>query len=214
MYKDSPRGWIPLDWEAKLLDDLAIRGSGHTPNKSRPDFWDGGIAWVSLADSSRLDRLYISETEKEISQAGINNSSAVLHPAGVVILSRDAGVGKSAITTSPMAVSQHFMCWRCDGRLDNHFLYYWLQYKKREFENIASGSTIPTIGLRFFRYYRIAAPTSIDEQRAISSVLLAADNDIFATEDQVRKLRKQKLGLMHDLLTGRVRVKVAEPATT
>ena len=32
-----------------------------------------------------------------------------------------------------MAVSQHFMCWRCDERLDKYFLYYWLQYKKRMF---------------------------------------------------------------------------------
>ena len=47
---------------------------------------------MSLADSERLDRIYISETDKEISHLGLANSSAVLHPAGTVVLSRDAGV--------------------------------------------------------------------------------------------------------------------------
>ncbi|MEH1784991.1 hypothetical protein [Nostoc sp.] len=55
--------------------------------------------------------------------AGIANSSAVLQPLGAVILSRDAGVGKSAITKDVMAVSQHLMAWHCGSQLDNHFLY-------------------------------------------------------------------------------------------
>ena len=191
LYKESPFGWIPKAWSAELLDRLSLRGSGHTPNKNQPDFWNGGIKWVSLADSWRLDRLYISETDKEISQLGIENSSAVLHPPGIVVLSRDAGVGKSAITTCSMAVSQHFMCWRCGPQLDNHYLYYWLQYRKREFENIATGSTIPTIGLRFFRYYRINVPTDVEEQKQIGLALLSVDHTIFSLEADVGKLHQK-----------------------
>ncbi len=207
LYHQTPLGWLPKEWEADLLDKLSERGSGHTPDRHRPDFWNGGIKWVSLADSWRLDRLYISETDKEISNAGIANSSAVLHPPGIVVLSRDAGVGKSAITTSSMAVSQHFMCWRCGPNLDNHFLYYWLQSQKRIFENIATGTTIPTIGLRFFKHYRIAAPLDVKEQQRIGSILQSTDANIFALEDDLAKLRQQKQGLMQDLLTGRVPLK-------
>jgi len=206
LYKESPLGWIPKEWEAELLDSLAQRGSGHTPNKNHPEFWDGGIKWVSLADSWRLDRVHISETDKEISEQGIGNSSAVLHPPGIVVLSRDAGVGKSAITTCSMAVSQHFMCWRCGPQLDNYYLYYWLQDKKREFENIATGSTIPTIGLRFFKHYRINVPREIEEQKQIGETLLSLDQSIFELENDANKLKSVKHGLMHDLLTGRVRM--------
>ncbi len=127
LYKESPLGWIPKEWKTVLLDEVANRGSGHTPSKNHPEYWNGGIKWVSLADSWRLDRVHISDTDQNISQAGIDNSSAVLHPPGIVVLSRDAGVGKSAVTTTEMAVSQHFMCWRCGPRLNNYFLYYWLQ---------------------------------------------------------------------------------------
>lgn len=206
IYQDSPLGLIPKAWKVDLLDALAKRGSGHTPNRHTPNFWNGGIKWVSLADSANLDQLYISETEKEISLLGIESSSAVLHPAGIVVLSRDAGVGKSAITTCPMAVSQHFMCWLCGPELDNHYLYYWLQDQKRVFENISTGTTIPTIGLGFFRRYKIAVPTDMDEQQKIRASLLSSEENLSALQNDLAKLRQQKQGLMHDLLTGRVRV--------
>lgn len=190
-----------------LLDSLAVRGSGHTPNKQQPVYWNGGIKWVSLADSRKLDDLCISNTDKEISELGLKNSSAVLHPAGTVILSRDAGVGKSAILGHEMAISQHFIAWRCKPtKLNNIYLYYWLQRDKPKFEGIASGSTIVTIGLQFFRAYSIAAPREVDEQIAISTKLENADSEIAQTTLQSRKLRRIKSALVQDLLTGNRRV--------
>jgi type I restriction enzyme S subunit len=207
MYQETAIGWIPKEWQYELLDNLAHRGSGHTPNKDYPEYWNGGIKWVSLADSNKLDQLYITDTELEISHKGIVNSSAVLHPAGIVVLSRDAGVGKSAITTDPMAVSQHFMCWKCDQKMDNHFLYYWMQFNKRTFENIAMGSTILTIGLPYFKRLRIACPVGLLEQEAIAERLKTTDIHIFSMQAELMKLRKEKYGLMQDLLTGKVPVK-------
>jgi type I restriction enzyme S subunit len=207
LYQETAIGWIPKEWQYELLDNLAHRGSGHTPNKDYPEYWNGGIKWVSLADSNKLDQLYITDTELEISHKGIVNSSAVLHPAGIVVLSRDAGVGKSAITTDPMAVSQHFMCWKCDQKMDNHFLYYWMQFNKRTFENIAMGSTILTIGLPYFKRLRIACPVGLLEQEAIAERLKTTDIHIFSMQAELMKLRKEKYGLMQDLLTGKVPVK-------
>src|SRR5438045_9410816 len=48
-FRDAP------EWEEKKLDDLAKRRTGHTPNKANPAYYNGGIKWVSLADSKRLD---------------------------------------------------------------------------------------------------------------------------------------------------------------
>jgi type I restriction enzyme S subunit len=68
------------EWEEQKLEDLAKRGSGHTPNKAKQEYYNGGIKWVSLADSKLLDNGLISETAIVISEQGIKNSSAVLHP--------------------------------------------------------------------------------------------------------------------------------------
>lgn len=205
LYKPSFFGWIPTEWETPLLDEVALRGSGHTPSKSVASYWNGDIKWVSLADSHRLDDIYIHETDKTITQLGIANSSAVLHPAGTVILSRDAGVGKSAVLASAMAVSQHFMAWQCGGELEEIFLYFYLQRDKPRFEANAVGSTIKTIGLPFFKDYRIAFPPR-NEQVRIAEHLMSMEGRQSASLSELSKLKKFKSGLMDDLLTGRVRV--------
>jgi Restriction endonuclease S subunits len=208
-FKDSPVGRIPAGWNTELLDKVAARGSGHTPSKSKPEYWNGGIDWVSLSDTSKLDRLYINATAKQVSELGIQNSSAIIHPLGTVVLSRDAGIGKSAITTKEMAVSQHFIAWRCSNRLDNHFLYYLLQFWKPKFESIAMGSTIKTIGLPFFKQLHVPIPP-MSEQEAITGALKSTDLLIFAAERRLDATVAVKKGLMQDLLTGKVRVKLGE----
>lgn len=206
-FKDSPVGRIPKSWDYSLLDKVAKRGSGHTPDKQKPEYWNGGIKWISLSDSSKLDNLHIHDSSKKISQLGIDNSSATLHPEGSVIMARDAGIGKSAIITSAMAVSQHFMAWICGEKLNNYFLYYLLQLWKPTFENIAMGSTIKTIGLPYFKKLQIPVPP-IEEQKIIADSLISVENKIFALQQKYTALSNTKKALMQDLLTGKVRVKV------
>jgi type I restriction enzyme S subunit len=205
LYKQTPLGWLPKEWETPFLDNVAQRGSGHTPSKSIASYWNGGIKWVSLADSHRLDQVYIHETDKEISEAGLANSSAVQHPENTVILSRDAGIGKSAILASEMAVSQHFIAWRCGAKLNHTFLYYVLQRAKPKFEAIAMGSTIKTIGLSFFKKYKIALPPELEQDQS-AKILIQTEGDINRHEQELRKLKSLKSGLIDDLLTGRVSV--------
>jgi type I restriction enzyme, S subunit len=204
-FKQTEFGHLPSAWSVVLLDSVAKRGSGHTPDKKHPEYWNGSIKWVSLKDSTLLDRLYISDTASKITPLGIDNSSAVEHPAGTVVLSRDAGVGKSAITTDVMAVSQHFMAWQCGPNLDNHFLYYWLQWKKPEFERIAIGNTIKTIGLPYFKQLRITLPP-IEEQRTIATSLKSIDIRLFAEEQVLDSLRGLKAELLTGLLSSEIRI--------
>jgi type I restriction enzyme S subunit len=187
------------EWEDKRLEDLAKRGSGHTPSKSNPDYYNGGIKWVSLADSKRLDNGLISETAIEISDKGIQNSSAVLHPEGTVVISRDAGIGKSAVMSLPMAVSQHFIAWTCKPRLlSNWFLYHLLQNNKARFERAATGSTIKTIGLQFFIDLTFRVP-GLPEQHRIASCLNSLDALITAETQKLEALKRHKRGLMQQV---------------
>lgn len=204
-YKRTEVGVIPDQWDVALLDSVAKRGSGHTPDKAHPEYWGGLVKWISLQDSDRLDRGYVHDTAAKITAAGIANSSAKLHPAGTVVLSRDAGVGKSAIMQESMAVSQHFMAWTCGPLLNNEFLYYWLQANKAEFERIAMGNTIKTIGLPYFRRLSIPLP-EVAEQRAIAGALRDADALVESLEQLLAKKRHLKQGAMQELLTGKKRL--------
>lgn len=57
-----------------------------------------------------------------------------------------------------------------------------------------------------FQYLTIALP-SIEEQTAIAEVLTAADREIELAKEKLERLRRQKRGLMQQLLTGKKRVK-------
>ena len=198
---------IPDGWNYGLLDKFAMRCSGHTPSKTHPEYWNGGIKWISLTDSYRLDKGYIYATDKEISLEGIENSSAELHPAETVVLSRDAGIGKSGVMAEPMAVSQHFIAWKCDNskKLNSWFLYNWLQLNKAEFERQAVGSTIKTIGLPYFKKLKIAVPP-YPEQKKIAQILSTWDKAITTTEQLLANSQQQKKALMQQLLTDKKRL--------
>ncbi len=207
MARSLSKSQIPLGWKYELLDRVASRCSGHTPSKSHDEYWDGGVKWISLTDSHRLDKGYVYDTGKKISKLGIKNSSAEVHPQKTVVLSRDAGIGKSGVMAEPMAVSQHFIAWKCDNReiMDSWFLYNWLQLHKPEFERQAVGSTIKTIGLPYFKKLKIAFPP-INEQRKIAKILSAWDEAIATTEQLLANSEQQKKALMQQLLTGKKRL--------
>jgi type I restriction enzyme S subunit len=54
----------------------------------------------------------------------------------------------------------------------------------------------------------------VDEQRAIARILSTHAALLTETQNQLQKLRQQKQGLMQDLLTGRVPVRVVESVAT
>lgn len=186
-----------------LLDTVAKRGSGHTPNKQHPEYWDDGIKWVSLADSGKLDNRFIYKTDKEISLQGIDHSSAVLYKKNTVIVCRDASIGRVAILGADnMAVSQHFIAWQCGEKLSFKYLYYWLQSQKNILERVATGTTIKTIGLPFFK--KILIPIlNVQEQEKIGDIFWDIDNKISIYKKIKNNLIRLKKGLMADLLSGK-----------
>lgn len=196
---------VPEGWESVRLDDVAERATGHTPDKNVASYWDGGIKWVSLADSNKLNRPLISATDKEISDDGIRNSSARLLPGGTVVLLRDAGVGRSSILATDMAVSQHFVAWICGERISNRFLYYYLQSRKVYFERMAVGSTIVTIGMGLFRKLMVPLPPKV-EQNKIAALLALWDRTIDLTDSLIIEKRLRCKWLMQQLLTGKRRL--------
>jgi type I restriction enzyme S subunit len=79
-----------------------------------------------------------------------------------------------------------------------------------KFKRLSYGVVDDRLRLYFRDIVRIqfGIPRDTNEQLAIACRLTARDETIWRTTAEVAKLRQQKHGLMHDLLTGRVRVKV------
>lgn len=117
---------VPSNWREAHLKLVATLGTGHTPSRSHPEWWaDLTIPWITTGEVVEMrsdDVEYVVETREKISELGMANSSATLHPAGTVVLCRTASAGYSAIMGADMATSQDFATWTCGPLLRPRFL--------------------------------------------------------------------------------------------
>jgi type I restriction enzyme S subunit len=189
-------GWAPAlpdHWDVVPLNFVATMGTGHTPDRSKPEYWENcTIPWITLTDASRHGQSLtpLVETHQLISDVGMKNSAAVLHPAGTVVLSRTASVGHSAIMGRPMATTQDFATWTCGPRLDPRYLLLVLRAMRPEWERLAFGSTHRTIYMPDLESLRIPLP-SIDKQRRIGDFLAREIDHL----DRLVKLRGLQLAV-------------------
>lgn len=210
--KDSGIEWlgeVPVHWEVTRIKHVAQMESGHTPDRKVAAYWeDCNIPWVSLHDTARLKyNDYISSTAQNVNKLGIENSSARLLPAGVVVFSRDATIGRCAITTCEMAVSQHFIAWVCGERIIAPFLLLCLRSMADELNRLASGATLKTIGMPDVRTLAIAIP-GLSEQEAIAAYARRAaeqiDSLVRESEEAVNLLMERRAALISAAVTGKI----------
>jgi type I restriction enzyme S subunit len=220
--KDSGVEWlgeVPMHWEVRRIKQMARMESGHTPDRKVAAYWvDCTIPWVSLHDTSYLkDHDYISETAQYVNELGLANSSARLLPENAVVFSRDATIGRCAITTRPMSVSQHFIAWICSEIIIPEFLLFCLRSMGDELEKLTSGATLKTIGMPDVRTLTIGLPPLEEQMEAVSHIrhcLAKLDEMSQAAEQASLLLAERRVSLISAAITGKIDVRsfVTEPA--
>ncbi|MWB77971.1 hypothetical protein GLS40_08050 [Pseudooceanicola sp. 216_PA32_1] len=186
---DLPEGW---DWVPLLR--VARQETGHTPSRSRPDWWDGDVCWMSIPDANVHHGRVIYDTLQKTNEEGLANSSARLLPAGTVVLSRTASVGYICILGKDMATSQDFATWTCTDALLPEYLMYALLSEGEDIKKFGEGSTHTTIYFPEIRAFHIKlAP--IEEQHEIVRRIKAA----FAKIDRLAAEATKALKLLGHL---------------
>lgn len=198
---------LPVGWEVVSICDVARLESGHTPDRTISDYWNGSIPWVSLHDTGQLDSQAITDTAFSVTELGIRNSSARVLPKGTVVFSRTATVGKATTLGREMATSQDFANYICGPRLLNHYLVFLLRSMKRTWTRLMAGSTHSTIYMPDFKKLSITLPP-FNEQLAITELLESCEHETRLLRAKRRLFLQQKKGLMQQLLAGRVHVVV------
>ncbi|GEM_PF-1840990 len=121
---------------------------------------------------------------------------AVRDPVGEVALAvHDACIGRG-------------VCSIRAKNIDNSYLFQYLLLYEPKWLKYAQGSTFTAINSSDIRSLRIHIPCENKEQQKIASVLNAADQEIENLQKQLDAMKQQKKGLMQQLLTGKIRVKV------
>lgn len=205
----------PSHWKEVLLRLVARLGSGHTPSRDHPEWWvDCTIPWITTGEVYRLrsDRVeYIESTREMISEVGLANSSAELHPAGTVVLCRTAAsAGYSGIMKTSMATSQDFATWTCGPLFRPRFLLLCLRAMRQDLlGRLAMGSTHQTIYMPDIHSIRIPLPPLSEQDEIVEAAwsrFRQVDRLVTDVERQVELLQEHRQALITAAVTGELQI--------
>ena len=142
---DSELGEIPEGWGNVPFSECVTIIGGGTPKTSVLEYWDGNIPWFSIVDAPIGDGIWVVDTEKKISESGLNNSSTRILPIGTTIITARGTVGRVAIVGVPMAMNQS--CYGLRGKYDELglFTHFSTRLIIKELLQRAHGSVFDTI---------------------------------------------------------------------
>ncbi|MET8004222.1 restriction endonuclease subunit S [Nonomuraea glycinis] len=213
---------IPAHWQGVKLGHFARMGSGHTPSRSKPEWWvNCTIPWITTGEVSQVRddrREVLTETRERISELGMANSSAELHPKDTVVLCRTASAGYSAVMGENMATSQDFVTWTCGPRLDPFYLLWCLRAMRSDLlGRLAMGSTHKTIYVPDLQMLRIPLPPLHEQQQIVGSIReanTAIDTAVDVIDRQLALLTERRQALITAAVTRQIDVTTARGADT
>ena len=217
LYQETAIGWVPRAWGVARLETILRKSGGHLqtgpfgsqlhaheyqtegiPVVMPQDINEGKIGTESIARISEKRALSLAKHQLKI---------------GDIIIARRGELSRAA------AVSEDEQGWLCGtgcfllrlGRTDlNHFFFshiYRYNYIQRQIAGTQVGTTMPSLNNSVMGRVFFPCPTP-NEQKEISNRLSNAEAEVNNLRNHAKKLKLQKLGLMQDLLTGKVAVKV------
>lgn len=168
------------------LGDVCTIVSGTTPKSSCSEYWDGEINWVTPAElNDESDVIY--ESQRKITKQAVADSSLKSFPAGTVLLSSRAPIGKVAIAGTEMYCNQGFKNLICSDVIYNRYLYHFLKSKTEYLNSLGRGATFKEISKSIVEKIEIPLP-SLEEQRRIAALLDKVSDLIAKRRAQLDKL--------------------------
>lgn len=160
---------LPKTWRIKLLDEVADWTSGGTPSSKDSTLYGGDIPWIVIGD---LTEGVVLETEKTITQKGLDSSSAKKLPAGTVMVAMyGASIGRTGIMGKEMTTNQAIACGiPKDEEILGQYLLYFLQSQKNEFIAAGKGGAQPNISQGVVKSWRIPLPPIVEQQQIINKI--------------------------------------------
>ncbi len=158
------------DWKEKTLKDCCRIGSGGTPSRKNPAFYNGDIPWVKTGEIN-WNELY--DTEEHISKEAIDNSSAKLYREGAVLVAMygmGATRGRAAILRTNATTNQAVCALETKENLLNQFLFYYFMNNYWKIREKAVGGNQLNLSGKIIEKLEVKLPV-IEEQQEIVHLL-------------------------------------------
>lgn len=170
MEKDKLTYKIPEGWIWTTIGEVGIVTSGGTPSTRISEYWGGNIPWVTPADLSDYDKVYISKGARSITQVGLDYSSAKILPKGSVLFSSRAPIGYVVIAKNEISTSQGFKNLIPTKSLCSEYVYYYFKTIKQIAEKVASGTTFLELSATKFSQILFPLPPLSEQHRIVSKI--------------------------------------------
>lgn len=173
-YKETGVQWIgeiPIHWGISRLKFLSNKlRSGGTPKADNSNFYtdESGTPWVAIADMSTVD--FVKETEKHLTKAGLKDKNLQIYPAGTLLYSIYATLGKVAELSIPAAINQAILAISLKKNYLQSFCKYVLKAQEKFVIGLASTNTQANLNAEKVSNYYMPVPP-LEEQKAIADFL-------------------------------------------
>lgn len=162
---------LPANWVWSSIGQLFEVSTGGTPSRKKAEYWNGTIPWVS---SGEVAFSRIRDTRERITQEGLLNSNAKLHPPGTVLLAM-IGEGKTrgqvAILDIAASTNQNVAAILCGGSpIPPEFAFYWLRYRYEETRSVGEGGAQPALNAKKVRELPIPLPPITEQVQIIQQL--------------------------------------------
>ena len=185
-------------WEQRKLGELADIVGGGTPSTGVSDYWDGDIDWYAPAEIA--EQIYLTSSQRKITEEGYNHSSAKMLPVGTVLFTSRAGIGKTAILTQKGCTNQGFQSIVPHKiELDSYFIFSRTEELKQYGETVGAGSTFVEVSGKQMANMELMMPKTMAEQKTIGQYFASLDNLITLHQRKYDKLQNIKKSMLEKM---------------
>ena len=212
-FKNSTLGRIPTDWDINPLCDLASVDRGKFMHRPRndPRFYGGVHPFVQTGDIAAADGRVLNTFSQTLNDKGAGVS--LEFPEGTIAITIAANIADTAILGRPMYFPDSIVGAIVEPPNNVRYVELRIRVRKHWLASQAPQSAQKNINLETLRPLVVPVPKPQEQQR-IAEVYDRVDSRILMEQSYLSKLKAVRTGLMQDLLTGRVRVKIENLATT
>ncbi|MCL2638321.1 MAG: restriction endonuclease subunit S [Oscillospiraceae bacterium] len=176
-------------WDMVRLGDVCEIKSGGTPSRAEGKYWipgEGGapVPWVKISD---MKHKYVADTEENITTTALRETSAKLFPAGTILYTIFATLGRVAVLSIDAATNQAIAGIIVPRQINTDFLYYYLMSIEKQVLESGRGVAQNNINLSILREFQIPLPL-LPTQQKIADVLNRASALIEKRKSQIAKL--------------------------
>ncbi|MFA5462185.1 MAG: restriction endonuclease subunit S [Sulfurimonas sp.] len=210
-YKESELGLIPDEWEIVRVNKIAKVGSSkrifeHEYVSEGVPFYRSTEIILKAHNKSVKSEIHISKDKFEEIKASYN-----VPQKDDILISAVGTIGVPyLVKNEQFYFKDGNLLWIQNIKINPNYLYLFVKSERfqDEINLIAGGSSQSALTIEKLSLLKVLYPKSIDEQKQIAKILTTQDKKIETEETSLAKLKELKKGLMNDLLSGKVRVKL------